>query len=159
AAAGIEAQHGASAEQARGLGDRLRTPRESDVASSIAEPNTGLETVSCALNSAPTAAVGQIEHSGNDAHPSDEPFRKFTRLIDAEVHEEHARNLLFEAQQAGVFSEQTSETRAIDSIRTLVESHLRCSGGISLAPGQRRVVAVVGPTGVGKTTTIAKLAA
>jgi flagellar biosynthesis protein FlhF len=41
----------------------------------------------------------------------------------------------------------------------LVEEQIRTSGPISITPGQRRVVALVGPTGVGKTTTIAKLAA
>lgn len=33
------------------------------------------------------------------------------------------------------------------------------AGGITILPGKRRVVALVGPTGVGKTTTLAKLAA
>lgn len=40
-----------------------------------------------------------------------------------------------------------------------VARELRVAGPIQLPPGQRRVVALVGPTGVGKTTTVAKLAA
>jgi len=41
----------------------------------------------------------------------------------------------------------------------LVESEVRCSGPIACDRQQRRVVALAGPTGVGKTTTLAKLAA
>jgi flagellar biosynthesis protein FlhF len=41
----------------------------------------------------------------------------------------------------------------------MIEAEIRTSGPIAVIPGQRRLVALVGPTGVGKTTTIAKLAA
>ena len=44
-------------------------------------------------------------------------------------------------------------------LSALVERGLRCTDPISTRSGRRRVVALVGPTGVGKTTTIAKLAA
>ncbi|MEX0818880.1 MAG: AAA family ATPase, partial [Pirellulaceae bacterium] len=41
----------------------------------------------------------------------------------------------------------------------LLEEELRCCGPTRVTRGTRRIVALVGPTGVGKTTTIAKLAA
>jgi flagellar biosynthesis protein FlhF len=41
----------------------------------------------------------------------------------------------------------------------LVEAEVSIAGPIRVSQGQRRLVALVGPTGVGKTTTIAKLAA
>ena len=41
----------------------------------------------------------------------------------------------------------------------MVEGEFHAAAPIGATPGQRRVVALVGPTGVGKTTTIAKLAA
>lgn len=41
----------------------------------------------------------------------------------------------------------------------LLEREFKTTGPLRIAPGRRRVVAIVGPTGVGKTTTIAKLAA
>jgi len=44
-------------------------------------------------------------------------------------------------------------------LQTYIETDLNCAGPIQVRPGERRVVALVGPTGVGKTTTIAKLAA
>ena len=41
----------------------------------------------------------------------------------------------------------------------MVEEEIQVSGPIRIRPGERRLIALVGPTGVGKTTTIAKLAA
>ncbi len=41
----------------------------------------------------------------------------------------------------------------------MIAAEIPLSGAIELTPGCRRLVALVGPTGVGKTTTIAKLAA
>jgi flagellar biosynthesis protein FlhF len=55
------------------------------------------------------------------------------------------------------------EATAAEALRERVteslSGHAKTSGPIELAAGGRRVVALVGPTGVGKTTTIAKLAA
>jgi flagellar biosynthesis protein FlhF len=48
---------------------------------------------------------------------------------------------------------------AIRVARDLLEREMEAIQPISLIPGKRRVVALVGPTGVGKTTTLAKLAA
>jgi flagellar biosynthesis protein FlhF len=44
-------------------------------------------------------------------------------------------------------------------LKDAVENTVKCSGPIKLKKGGPRIVALVGPTGVGKTTTIAKLAA
>ena len=41
----------------------------------------------------------------------------------------------------------------------MIESDIRVAGPIAITPGRCRLAALVGPTGVGKTTTIAKLAA
>jgi flagellar biosynthesis protein FlhF len=157
AAAGIEARHGSSAEQVRGLGERLSTPKSEDTSRAIDESIPLCEAPSATGPATPFEQCELIE--SEDGGLSDDLFRMFTRLIDAEVHEEHARNLLFDAQQAGVFSSTGGASSATERLQSLVESQLRCTGGISLIAGQRRVVAVVGPTGVGKTTTIAKLAA
>lgn len=40
-----------------------------------------------------------------------------------------------------------------------IADHIRVSGSIEITPGTQKRVALIGPTGVGKTTTIAKLAA
>ena len=47
----------------------------------------------------------------------------------------------------------------MEHLRSAVMRELRIGSPIRTQPGDRRVVALVGPTGVGKTTTVAKLAA
>lgn len=46
-----------------------------------------------------------------------------------------------------------------EQLLRIVEAEVPLSGELQLPAGERRVVALVGPTGVGKTTTVAKLAA
>ncbi|HEY2251169.1 MAG TPA: flagellar biosynthesis protein FlhF, partial [Planctomycetaceae bacterium] len=88
-----------------------------------------------------------------------ELFQLYTELIDVEVEEELARDLIHQLKQTGS-SESLSDSRASKTrLRGMVESEVRCAAPIGTTPGRRRVVALVGPTGVGKTTTIAKLAA
>jgi flagellar biosynthesis protein FlhF len=52
-----------------------------------------------------------------------------------------------------------SGTPWLEHLQRSVERELRIGSPIRTHPGDRRVVALVGPTGVGKTTTVAKLAA
>ncbi|WP_182866378.1 flagellar biosynthesis protein FlhF [Stieleria mannarensis] len=47
----------------------------------------------------------------------------------------------------------------LEQLQRSVAREIRLSGPIRLSPGERRIVALIGPTGVGKTTTVAKLAA
>ena len=49
--------------------------------------------------------------------------------------------------------------RSASRLMRMIEDEIPVAGPIHMQPGQRRLVALVGPTGVGKTTTIAKLAA
>lgn len=46
-----------------------------------------------------------------------------------------------------------------DKIIEILSNRLRCTGGLALEPDSPRVVALIGPTGVGKTTTLAKISA
>src|SRR5207253_7869121 len=46
-----------------------------------------------------------------------------------------------------------------DRVAQMIELEIQVGGPIQIVPGHRRLVALIGPTGVGKTTTIAKLAA
>jgi flagellar biosynthesis protein FlhF len=86
-------------------------------------------------------------------------FQLFTDLIDAEVSEEIARGLI-ERIRTGLSSSDLNDHMLVKSrVARLLEDELKCCGPIPVTPGQRRIVALVGPTGVGKTTTIAKLAA
>lgn len=85
--------------------------------------------------------------------------RAFTQLIDAGVPDELARELL-DTVKRRLDQRDWHEPLIVESrLARIVEDELRVRGDIRLAPGRCTVVALVGPTGVGKTTTIAKIAA
>ena len=88
-----------------------------------------------------------------------ELFPVYTRLIDAEVPEETARQLTIRLKREFPQTDWSDKTQVGTLLSGLVERDLRCAGPIRTIPNRRKVVALVGPTGVGKTTTIAKLAA
>lgn len=86
-------------------------------------------------------------------------FDLYADLINAELDESLARDLVYRLrQQAGAEAAENPE-RSRQLLTGMVESELHCSGPIRVLPQKKKVVALVGPTGVGKTTTIAKLAA
>ena len=86
-------------------------------------------------------------------------FRLFTELIDAELSEEAARGLIERIRSEAPGAELSDPLLLKARIAAMVEADVRVAGPIAVTPGTRRLVALVGPTGVGKTTTIAKLAA
>ncbi|MCA9176044.1 MAG: flagellar biosynthesis protein FlhF [Planctomycetales bacterium] len=83
-------------------------------------------------------------------------FRLFTDLIDAELSEDVARELIHRVCEGRPHDD---ETLLKARICRLIEEEIQIGGAIKITPGKCRVVALLGPTGVGKTTTIAKLAA
>ena len=74
------------------------------------------------------------------------------RLLEADVDEPIARELVETLRSV-------PPDESLDVLSQRIEDELDCSGPITVKRGSRRVVALVGPTGVGKTTTLAKLAA
>jgi len=96
---------------------------------------------------------------GNGGDLPDELFRLFTDLLDADLSEEIAREMVervrCDLQETGF--DDPAMLRA--HVAELLESEIRVAGPIRVVPRQCRLAALVGPTGVGKTTTIAKLAA
>jgi flagellar biosynthesis protein FlhF len=86
-------------------------------------------------------------------------FRAFTDLIEAEVDEAVAREWIDEIRSEG--DSRTLADPALVKVRVieLLENVVKVSGPIRTEADRCRLVALVGPTGVGKTTTIAKLAA
>lgn len=98
-------------------------------------------------------------HSVTEKDVPDELFHVYTDLIDAEVEQELARDLIFRLNK-NCPVEQFRDASVVKSLLTgMVEKEIRCTGPIAPMAGRRKVVALVGATGVGKTTTIAKLAA
>jgi flagellar biosynthesis protein FlhF len=79
----------------------------------------------------------------------------FKRLVDNGVHEKLAAKM-FEKINAAAAGNPLDDER---SMGELLKRAITCRGSIAPTPGYPKVVALVGPTGVGKTTTIAKLAA
>jgi len=86
-------------------------------------------------------------------------FRLYTELIDAEIDEELARGLIERVRQEVKGHDLLDPLMVKARIARIIEAEIRVTGPIKVRPGRRRLVALVGPTGVGKTTTIAKLAA
>jgi flagellar biosynthesis protein FlhF len=86
-------------------------------------------------------------------------FEAFTDLIEADVDEAIARQWI-DAIRAEGGPHRWSDARLVkERVGELLEEEIKTTGPITLESNRCRVVALVGPTGVGKTTTIAKLAA
>jgi flagellar biosynthesis protein FlhF len=86
-------------------------------------------------------------------------FQLYANLIEAEVEDDIARDLICRLKDSAGPEVLANTAAATRRLVEMVEADLQCGGPIRVTPGRRRVVALVGPTGVGKTTTIAKLAA
>ncbi len=82
----------------------------------------------------------------------------YSRLVDNGVNERLVSKLIEKAsaETAETNSDSDAEHRKITE---LMQRALLCKGGIQLNGKRTKKVALVGPTGAGKTTTIAKLAA
>lgn len=92
-------------------------------------------------------------------------FDAFTALMESEVAEPISRELLDELRRASPPAVLQDRDRLFERLQRAIADQFHTSGpiraGRALGPENsgRRVAALVGPTGVGKTTTIAKLAA
>src|SRR5712691_746866 len=104
-------------------------------------------------------SLNQARQFGGASEVPPELFHLYTELLDADVEDEVARDLTF-CLRRRLKPEQLHDHDICKSLLTgLVESDFRIASPIKATAGRRRVVALIGPTGVGKTTTIAKLAA
>ncbi|MGQ9575394.1 MAG: flagellar biosynthesis protein FlhF [Thermoguttaceae bacterium] len=86
-------------------------------------------------------------------------FRLFTDLIEADLPEDVARELVERVRREAPNEELADPVLLKARVGRMIEAEIAVSGPIAVTPGRCRLVALVGPTGVGKTTTIAKLAA
>jgi flagellar biosynthesis protein FlhF len=73
-------------------------------------------------------------------------------LVEASIHA-----LLEKVKSSGKQVDDEEDLRGL--LKESLEATIKCSGPIRMKKNGTRIVALVGPTGVGKTTTIAKLAA
>jgi flagellar biosynthesis protein FlhF len=86
-------------------------------------------------------------------------FHVFTDMIEADVDESIARALIDQVRNDAGGHDLIDGLLIKARIAQSLEREIAVTGPIRTTPGERRLVALVGPTGVGKTTTIAKLAA
>lgn len=83
---------------------------------------------------------------------------EYRLLTTGEVSQRLARSLLHRLQQQ-LPPERRDRASVRQGLRAALRELLRCADGIALREGRCTRVAFIGPTGVGKTTTIAKLMA
>jgi flagellar biosynthesis protein FlhF len=100
---------------------------------------------------------GRVDHLVPDL--ASELVPSYSRLVEAEVPEVLARRLVHHVADTleadGVSSPMAIQAALCDAVAEFVP----VAPPIRAVAGTRRIVALVGPTGVGKTTTVAKLAA
>ena len=96
---------------------------------------------------------------GGPSEWSTELFQVFTDLIEADVDEDVARDLVEQVRTTAPRHVRGDAEIARNWLAGEIEGQIPVRGPIAVTPGRTRLVALVGPTGVGKTTTIAKLAA
>lgn len=127
------------------------------------EQMTSHERTVSAVVSAVTPAINAATHAAQLTSLADANTPRFpeihARLVDEGVSSALAHELLDELPDFSAWSEEAQEPLAISGLRDLIARRVCSAGPIDLTPGQLKAVALIGPTGVGKTTTIAKLAA
>ena len=88
-----------------------------------------------------------------------ELFDLYTELVDSGLEETLALEFVFALKREAIPGEISDPALCRARLVKMVEDEFEAAASIAATPGQQRVVALIGPTGVGKTTTIAKLAA
>lgn len=86
-------------------------------------------------------------------------FELYNELIEADLETDIARELITTVHQTANPRELENSGLLRQRVLREMANGIMTSGPVRIPVGQRRVVALIGPTGVGKTTTIAKLAA
>jgi flagellar biosynthesis protein FlhF len=86
-------------------------------------------------------------------------FHAFTDIIEADVDEAIARDLVDRVRMDPGGPDMADSLLIKARVAQLLEDEIKVSGPITTSADKCQLVALVGPTGVGKTTTIAKLAA
>lgn len=100
-----------------------------------------------------------IKHSGmaEDFAIAPEYLIPYQRMLSNGINEKYASDLIDKTQDAR--GNIQDENLIIDRLADEIMKSVKTNGSISDAKGSRKVIALIGPTGVGKTTTIAKIAA
>lgn len=111
-----------------------------------------------ALQQALNELTRQAKHRVAEEVPV-EVFPHYSRLLTADIDEPTARELAIRVKRDATAEQIANPQACAAMLAGMIENEIRCTAPIRAARGRRKVVALVGPTGVGKTTTLAKLAA
>ncbi|HLK57747.1 MAG TPA: flagellar biosynthesis protein FlhF [Chthonomonadaceae bacterium] len=154
------AQDAVETERLSSLERAMQEIRES-LTSLQREQREGQERTVSAVVSAVAPAVNAISLAGYGGVEQEEiRFPElYQRLMDMGVSKELARELMEDLPDVAAWKEQAQLPLAESALRELIARRVASGGAIKLTPGKLKAVALIGPTGVGKTTTIAKLAA
>ncbi len=104
-------------------------------------------------------SLAQKSHFRSTDEVPSELFDIYTQLIDADIDDDLARELICNLRKNCTPEQLHDSAGSRTLLSAMVEADVKIAPPIQTEVGRRRVVALVGPTGVGKTTTIAKLAA
>ena len=146
------AQNSRPANQAAGL--QAAAKALSDEGDSTNELSVKLDVLQKMVES-----LAQKSHFRSADEVPSELFDIYTQLIDADIDDDLARELICNLRKQCTAAQLHDPVGSRALLSAMVEADIHCSQPIQTEVGRRRVVALVGPTGVGKTTTIAKLAA
>ncbi len=140
----------------------VNTSSSSDMLSKSSERSTEAKHIEQELALVKKMVQELLTENRKQQHPTipEELFSAYLYLINQEVAQELADDIIKKVK-ASLPSDKLSDKEYVRSaIADVVEKMIPSSGAISAGqPGKPKIIALVGPTGVGKTTTIAKLAA
>lgn len=136
-------------------------------ASAPAFPSSGLSAEVKALAEGMAEMKGVLQELSREGRERREPApdvaeslqQLYRALVEREVSEGRARGLVKQVNEALRGEELKNPVLVRNQMRQSIEKLVRHAGPLQLGGDRARVVALVGPTGAGKTTTVAKLAA
>lgn len=105
----------------------------------------------------PNSPARRIGASPSSSTTVAQPY--YEHLVKNEVAEELARRVADSAARTAPGRSGADPGVLRDVLRATIARMIPVAGGVELTPGRMRRVALVGPAGAGKTTTLAKLAA
>jgi flagellar biosynthesis protein FlhF len=136
--------------------DFARTPPP-EITTNAAAPSSSIEVRLDALQQM-IADLGKRTRTSGLVEIPPELFANYLTLIEADVDEELARELIRKLQRHSTAGQLANTAATTPLLAALIEREIPCVEPLTPQIGRRQIAMVVGPTGVGKTTTLAKLA-
>ena len=148
-------------EKHRGVIAKLTVPVTPDMepvtSAAVDSPSPALEPQIASLQLMLSQLVSQARLGGTTDIPA-EYLEHYLKLTSAGIEENLARDLISRVRRQMLPEISNFPAAVQDMLIAIVQQDIQCVVPISPVPGRREIVTFVGPTGVGKTTTLAKLA-